>query len=217
MGNFANVLLMILPMILAITLHEAAHAFAAKRYGDRTAEMAGRLTLNPVSHIDPMGTIAVPAVMFLLSSGIGTPLIFGWAKPVPIQPRNFRNVRVGMRMTALAGPLSNLVQMIVWAIMIWFAHILPEQFHRPFTTMCIYGVSFNAVLFALNIIPIPPLDGSRVVDSFLNYKQSQTYRKIEPYGTWIILFLLITGVLGLVLYPMVEFLIFAVGKLVGLF
>lgn len=202
--NIANVLLMIIPMVLAITLHEAAHAFVAYRCGDSTAKAQGRLSLNPIVHIDPMGTIVVPGLMFIFSAVAGIPLIFGWAKPVPIVPSRFRNIRQGLRMTALAGPLSNVAMALAWGLLLLLYRWLPDTLQSPFAQMCMYGISFNAVLFALNILPIPPLDGSRVVESFLNAKASEAYRKIEPYGTWIILALLISGALNYVLYPLAS-------------
>lgn len=211
--DIANVLLMALPMVLAITLHEAAHAYAARHYGDRTAEQLGRLTLNPLAHIDPVGTIAVPLVVFLVSSGA---FIFGWAKPVPVISRNFRDVRIGMRMTAIAGPLSNIAMLVMWAGLLAIAPFVPETLQKPLATMCFYGMIFNAILFALNMLPILPLDGGRFVDTFLPTRASMQFSKIEPYGMWIILFLMVTNLLTAILSPVVFFLVEAVSRVFGL-
>ncbi|EGV36823.1 site-2 protease family protein [Neisseria weaveri] len=191
-------LLALLPVLLAITVHEAAHGYAARYWGDRTAEQLGRLTLNPVAHIDPVGTILVPLLMFMF-----TPFLFGWAKPVPIVPRNFRNMRMGLRMVAIAGPLSNLVMAFGWGLSFALAAYVPESFQYPLSEMSKYGVMINAVLFVLNMIPILPLDGGRFVDSFLPARASMQFHKIEPYGMWILLFLLVTGLLGTVMQPFI--------------
>ncbi|KPN73551.1 MULTISPECIES: site-2 protease family protein [Neisseria] len=205
-------LLALLPVLLAITVHEAAHAYAARYWGDRTAEQLGRLTLNPVAHIDPVGTIVVPLLMFMF-----TPFLFGWAKPVPIVPRNFRNMRMGLRMVAIAGPLSNLVMAFGWGLAMVLAPHVPESFQYPLGEMAKYGVMINAVLFVLNMIPILPLDGGRFVDSFLPARASMQFHKIEPYGTWIILILLMTGLLGKIMMPFVGGIIVLVTSAVGVF
>lgn len=214
--DIAQILLMIVPMVLAITLHEAAHAYAARHYGDHTAEQLGRLTLNPIAHIDPVGTIAVPLVTFLLSSSMGGGIFFGWAKPVPVISRNFRDVRIGMRMTAIAGPLSNIAMMFMWGALMAAVPYLPETIQHPLRMMCWYGMSFNAILFALNMLPILPLDGGRFVDTFLPPRASMQFSKMEAYGMWIILFLVMTGLLFYILYPVMNFLLGIVATLFGL-
>ncbi|MBR7001542.1 MAG: site-2 protease family protein [Neisseriaceae bacterium] len=202
--NLRIILLMILPLILAITLHEAAHAYAARHFGDKTAEQLGRLTLNPIAHIDPIGTILVPLLMAGSSMAMGgMPMIFGWAKPVPIITRNFKNVRVGMRITALAGPLSNLAMMIAWLIMAIIAKYVPQNMGTPLGLMSQFGIVLNAALFVLNMLPILPLDGGRVLDTFLPAKYSFQFNKIEPYGIWIVLILLLTGLLWKILTPII--------------
>ena len=165
MGNFnlGIFLLAVLPVLLAITVHEAAHGYAARHYGDHTAEQLGRLTLNPLAHIDPIGTIVVPAVMFFT-----TGFMFGWAKPVPVVSRNFRDTRIGMRMVAIAGPASNFVMMFGWAVLMMLSPLVPENFQNPMQQMAYFGVMINAVLFVLNMLPILPLDGGRFVDTFLS-------------------------------------------------
>ena len=205
-------LLAVLPVLLAITVHEAAHGYAARHYGDRTAEMMGRLTLNPIKHIDPIGTVVVPLVMFLF-----TPFLFGWAKPVPVNTRNFQNVRIGMRMVAVAGPLSNLAMAFGWALAMVVSQWVPEYFQEPLATMSRYGIIINAVLFVLNMLPILPLDGGRFVDTFLSARASMQYRKIEPYGTWIILLLLMTGLLGKIMAPFIGMVMYLVQQFVLLF
>ena len=205
-------LLAVLPVLLAITVHEAAHGYAARHYGDRTAEMMGRLTLNPIKHIDPMGTILVPALMFMF-----TPFLFGWAKPVPINTRNFKDTRMGMRMVAIAGPLSNLVMCFGWAMAMVASQWVPESFQEAMQTMSRYGIIINAVLFVLNMLPILPLDGGRFVDTFLPAKASMQFQKIEPYGMWVIILLLVTGLLSKIMYPFISMILMAVQYFMGLF
>lgn len=192
-------LLAVLPVLLAITVHEAAHGYAARYWGDRTAEKLGRLTLNPLAHIDLMGTIIVPFVMFLF-----TPFLFGWAKPVPVISRNFRDMRKGMRMVAIAGPLSNLLMAFAWSLVLVFAPNVPDSFQYPLSQMARYGVIINVVLFVLNMLPILPLDGGRFVDTFLSARASMQFHKIEPYGTWILLILLMTGLLEKIISPFIS-------------
>lgn len=205
-------LLAVLPVLLAITVHEAAHGYAARHYGDRTAEMMGRLTLNPIKHIDPMGTILVPALMFMF-----TPFLFGWAKPVPVNTRNFKDMRMGMRMVAIAGPLSNLVMCFGWAMAMVASQWVPESFQEAMQTMSRYGIIINAVLFVLNMLPILPLDGGRFVDTFLPARASMQFQKIEPYGMWVIILLLVTGLLSKIMYPFISMILMAVQHFMGLF
>ncbi|WP_373740377.1 site-2 protease family protein [Neisseria sp.] len=192
-------ILAVIPVLMAITVHEAAHGYAARYWGDKTAEQLGRLTLNPFAHIDLIGTVVVPLLMFLT---VG--FAFGWAKPVPVVSRNMRNVRLGMRTVSIAGPLSNLAMAFGWGLMMVVAVYLPADFQYPMTKMSEYGILINAVFFALNMIPILPLDGGRFVDTFLPARMSQQFQKIEPYGMWVIVILLATGVLGIVMQPVVA-------------
>ncbi|MEJ2403914.1 MAG: site-2 protease family protein [Candidatus Thiodiazotropha sp.] len=191
----------ILPMIFAITVHEAAHGWMAKRLGDRTAEMLGRVTLNPLKHIDPIGTILVPLGAYML-----TGFMFGWAKPVPVNYRNLNNPKRDMGLVALAGPGANLLMALIWALMIYVGGMSLESFHwlgEPLVFMGVAGVLINAVLMALNLMPILPLDGGRVIYSLLPPKPAQIYSRLESYGMVIVLVLLATGVLGVVLWPVV--------------
>lgn len=200
--EFSSILLGIVPVLSAITLHEAAHGWMAKRYGDPTAFLMGRVTLNPIPHIDPIGTVLLPLLMI----GIGSPFLFGWAKPVPVLSRNFKNVRVGMRMVALAGPLSNVLMILIWALLAAFASYIPATFGVPLASMAKIGVIINAFLFAFNMLPLLPLDGGRVLDTFLPARQSMAFQKIEPYGFFIILGLAYMGITGFIIWPIVSFL-----------
>lgn len=203
-------LLAVLPVLLAITIREVARGYTARYWGDPTAQQYGRLTLNPLAHIDLIGTVIVPIIAFML-----TPFLFGWAKPMPIDSRYLRDPRRAWRWIAVSGPLANLAMTFFWGVMFAVAPHVPEAYQYPLGIMAKYGVLINAVLFALNIIPILPWDGGIFIDTFLPAKQSMQFRKIEPYGTWIILLLLITGVLGMIIGPVVSFILSLVSTLVG--
>lgn len=180
-----------LPVLFAITLHEVAHGWAAKKFGDRTAEQQGRLSLNPLEHIDPIGTLLVPGLM-LLTTG----MIFGWAKPVPVDFGRLRNPRMDMVWVALAGPGANLLMAIFWALMIRLAILLQSDFlSQPLGLMGQAGISINVVLMVLNLLPLPPLDGGRVALGLLPSRMAYKYSKVEPYGFYILLFLMWTNLL----------------------
>ncbi len=198
-----KVVVVVIPVLLAITVHEAAHGWMAARLGDQTAKMLGRVTLNPLPHIDPFGTVILPLLMFLFA-----PIIFGWAKPVPVDWRNFKNPKKDMGLVALAGPGSNLIMAVIWAIITKIGGLLTpvvEGIAVPLMLMGAAGVLINSVLMALNIMPIPPLDGGRVLNALLPPKQSMQYSKIEPFGLYIVIGLLISGILWGVLWPIVGF------------
>jgi Zn-dependent protease len=180
-----------LPVIFAITLHEAAHGYVARLLGDNTAYMMGRVSFNPMRHIDPIGTIAIPLVMYLLTGGA---FLFGYAKPVPVTFHNLRNPRWGSLWVSLAGPACNFVQALLWGIVAIALGIaaVDEPF---FTRMAAAGVSVNLVLGVLNLFPLPPLDGGRILAALLPPKQSIALSRIEPYGFIIVLVLVATGVL----------------------
>ena len=194
-----------IPLIFAITLHESAHGWAAGRLGDPTATMLGRVTINPIPHIDPIGTIAVPGALLLMSALTGGGgLLFGWAKPVPINPRYFRNPLKAMTITAAAGPLSNLLQMIFWALLL--KALAAVGFYDKFViSVCAAGISVNLMLMAFNLIPIPPLDGGRIVRGLLPRQAGIAFDKIEPYGFMILLVLMVGGGLSFFVRPFLMF------------
>lgn len=181
-----------IPVIFAITLHEAAHGYAAKYFGDRTAYMMGRVTLNPFSHIHLIGTILLPLLLYFSTGGA---LLFGYAKPVPVNFGNLRHPKRDMVWVALAGPASNLLQAIVWALLfvVYTDFGVTEKF---FLAMCKAGVLSNVVMFAFNLFPLPPLDGGRIVVGLLPWKQAYQFSRIEPYGFFIVMALAITGVVN---------------------
>lgn len=194
-----------IPLIFAITLHESAHGWAAGRLGDPTATMLGRVTINPIPHIDPIGTIAVPGALLLMSALTGGGgLLFGWAKPVPINPRYFRNPLKAMTITAAAGPLSNLLQMIFWALLL--KALAAVGFYDKFViSVCAAGISVNLMLMAFNLIPIPPLDGGRIVRGLLPRQAGMAFDKVEPYGFMILLVLMVGGGLSFFVRPFLMF------------
>ena len=202
MDNYSviqKVIVYALPVLFAITVHEAAHAYAAKRFGDATAYMMGRMTLNPFKHIDIFGTILLP-LLGLLMGGV----IFGWAKPVPVNFQALRNLRSGMRWVALAGPFANLVMALIWAALLKFAVAVPNYFSEPLRLMSQAGIGLNISLMLLNLLPILPLDGGRVVESLLPPGIAWRYAQTEPYGLWIILALLVTGLLSAIMTPAIQ-------------
>lgn len=233
--DFTVLLLMLVPLVFAITIHEAAHGYMAYWLGDNTAKSQGRLSLSPIRHIDPIGTIAVPLGLFVLSMVTGSGLfLFGWAKPVPFDPRNFKNPRKDIALTAFAGPMSNFFQAFIWAIIaciiinLQFSALLDQyslmnvffglQIKDPsilggLFIMAKYGVLINVFLMVLNLMPIPPLDGGRIAMMLLPYNLSRQLEKIEPYGVWIILGLLYLGFLPLNLISgmMIEFILSILG------
>jgi Zn-dependent protease len=192
----------LMPVLLAITVHETAHGLAARRLGDHTAEMLGRLTLNPIKHIDPIGTILVPGLMLLFQVGF----VFGWAKPVPVDWRNFKRPKQDMAWVAAAGPAANLLMALGWALLARIALGLPADgwIAMPLLLMGVAGIFINTVLMVLNLLPLPPLDGGRVLTGLLPARYAYTFAQIEPYGFWILIALLVTGVLGFVLWPFLE-------------
>ena len=187
-----TVALYAIPVLFAITLHEAAHGYAAKRFGDNTAEMMGRITLNPIKHIDPVGTIAMPLLLYFATSGA---FLFGYAKPVPVNFGRLRNPKRDMIWVALAGPGANLVQAIGWTVL--FYVLLSSGVEEPFfLKMCQAGLLVNLVMFAFNLFPLPPLDGGRILVGLLPWKQAELVSRIEPWGFFIVMALVITGVVG---------------------
>ncbi len=195
-----------LPVLFGITLHEAAHGYVARMFGDPTAWQAGRISLNPVRHIDPIGTIVVPLVLLFSTKLLGGGgLLFGWAKPVPVDWSRLRRPKRDMLWVALAGPGSNLLMAIIWAIGL---RILAETGAGSadfWVQMMIAGIQVNLILMALNLVPLPPLDGGRIVFSLLPDRMAWQYSKIEPYGIVILIVLMLTGVLWVLLQPLLAF------------
>ena len=197
-----RIVVWILPVIFAITVHEVAHGWVAKKYGDNTASSQGRLTLNPIKHIDLFGTIILPGLLLVT----GTGFIFGWAKPVPVDPRNFKNPLHDMAIVALAGPVSNLLMAVVWALIVRLGVTIgagTEAVSLPLIYSGVAGISINLVLALINLLPIPPLDGSRILTGMLPRYWAWQYNRLERFGFIILLVLLYTNLLGTILaYPM---------------
>jgi Zn-dependent protease len=203
-----------LPILFAITVHEVAHGWMALRLGDHTAQMMGRLTLNPINHIDPIGTLVVPGILLLLGG-----VIFGWAKPVPVSWDKLRNPRRDMAIVALAGPMANLIMAICWAFIARLGIALAPGIPIigvPLAYMGIAGMFINAILMMLNLIPLPPLDGGRVLVGLLPGPFAYKVSRIEPYGFFILLGLLFTGILWNILWPLVDILLTGLVGLVGI-
>mgnify|MGYP002737699452 CR=1 FL=1 len=198
-----NISIYALPLIFAITVHEAAHGFAARYFGDMTADRAGRITLNPVKHIDPIGTLLLPAFFLLMHTGI----IFGWAKPVPVDFSRLRHPKRDMLWVAAAGPASNFVMALFWAAMIKLSVTAPSIYSEPLGLMGQAGVMINVVLMVLNLLPLPPLDGGRIAVSLLPNRLAYQYAQIERYGFIILIALLATGVLAFIMEPFIYGLI----------
>jgi len=195
-----------MPVILAITVHEVAHGWMAMKLGDCTAKMLGRLTLNPVKHIDPIGTLLVPGLLLVMGG-----FIFGWAKPVPVTWENLKNPKRDMALVALAGPMSNLLMALIWAGILKIGLILAisgsaEMVALPLIYMGGAGITINLILMVLNLLPLPPLDGGRIVASLLPDKLSWQFNRLERWGLVILLGLMLMGVLGKVLWPPINYL-----------
>lgn len=212
---FQKIAIWAVPILFAITLHEVAHGWVASKFGDQTARLAGRLTVNPIAHIDLIGTIIVPLLMLLTTS-----FIFGWAKPVPVDPRNMKNPRLHMALTALAGPLSNILQAVFWAAFAKLGFMLAQSefstLSMPLISMGYAGIMINIVLGVLNLIPLPPLDGGNIVVNLLPKRAAYQYSLIEPYGFLILILLLVSGLLVKIMAPFVFALVSIIASLFGL-
>jgi Zn-dependent protease len=187
-----TVTLYAIPVLFAITLHEAAHGYAARHFGDPTAYLLGRITVNPVKHIDPVGTIAMPLLLYFATAGA---FLFGYAKPVPVNFGRLRNPKRDMIWVALAGPGANLVQAIGWLVLL-YALLAAGIDERFWLQMCRAGVAVNLVMFAFNLFPLPPLDGGRILVGLLPWKQAELVSRVEPYGFFIVLALVVSGLVG---------------------
>lgn len=207
--NFSNIQLFagwVLPILFAVTIHEVAHGWVANKLGDKTALIMGRLTLNPLKHIDLLGTIIVPAILLLFGG-----FIFGWAKPVPISYVNLHHPRRDIALVAVAGPSANLVMAILWGLIAKLGTWMMLGFHLDWAMALVYmgqaGISINIVLMVLNLFPLLPLDGGRILTSLLPRGASIKYSRLEPFGFFILLILLATGVLSYLIGPVVMFLV----------
>ncbi len=199
----------IVPVLFAITLHEVAHGWVARMFGDPTAMMLGRLSVNPIRHVDPVGTVAVPLFLLLLSSLSGTsPMLFGWAKPVPVTFENLRNPKRDMAFVAAAGPLANLLMALFWALVMRAgvgSGVMPHSVAMFLAYMGWAGVQINVVLAVLNLLPVPPLDGGRIAVALLPGPWSWQLSRIEPYGIIIVIALLVTPLWNLIAGPPVMY------------
>ncbi|KGG88091.1 peptidase M50 [Comamonas thiooxydans] len=187
-----TVLIYALPVLFAITIHEAAHGYAARHFGDNTAAMMGRITLNPIKHIDLIGTILMPLLLYFATSGA---FLFGYAKPVPVRFDHLRHPKRDMIWVALAGPASNFVQAVFWGLLL-IVLVGTGLHERFFLEMCRAGILVNLVMWAFNLFPLPPLDGGRILVGLLPWKQAQLVARVEPYGFFIVMALVIAGVVG---------------------
>jgi Zn-dependent protease len=200
-----KIIISAVPIILAITVHEASHGYAAKYFGDLTAERMGRISLNPFRHIDLVGTILLPALTLIVGG-----ILFGWAKPVPVNFNNLRNPKKDMLWVAAAGPASNLVMAIAWGILLGFVKRGIDAGDFPsaanmFIEMAYVGITINIVLMVLNLLPMPPLDGGRIAVSLLPHNLGMQLSRLEQYGFIILIALMFMGVLGKILSPFIEF------------
>lgn len=190
-----------LPVLFAITIHEAAHGYAARHFGDNTAWSQGRVSLNPAKHIDPIGTVIMPLVLYLATAGS---FLFGYAKPVPVNFNRLRHPKRDMIWVALAGPASNFIQALLWGMLLLVLHAMGVR-ERFFLGMCMAGINANLVMFAFNLFPLPPLDGGRILVGLLPWKQAVAVSRIEPWGFYIVMALVISGIIGnLWLHPLMD-------------
>jgi Zn-dependent protease len=212
----ATIALYAVPVVFAITLHEAAHGYVARMFGDQTAWMLGRVTLNPLKHIDPIGTVILPGILVLIHS----PILFGWAKPVPVNFGNLRNPKRDMLWVAAAGPAANIVMAIGWALLMKDSAPGGLFDSEGLSEMALAGLKVNVMLMAFNLIPIPPLDGGRVVASLLPRPLANSYAQLEPYGLFIVMGLLLLdqqlGIINAFMRPLIQGTVSLIGALVGI-
>jgi Zn-dependent protease len=214
--SLSTIVLWGVPVVFAITLHEAAHGYVAKLFGDRTAEMLGRITLNPLKHIDPVGTILVPGVLLALAwINKAPPFVFGWAKPVPVNFGNLGNPKRDMIWVAAAGPGSNFLQALLWALLLAMTAPTGLWSSAGLFQMADIGFKVNLVLMALNLLPLPPLDGGRVLAGLLPQGAADTLSRVEPYGLFIVLGLLALGVLDDLMRPLIRVAASVIARIIG--
>jgi len=209
------VAVLLIPVLFAIIVHEVSHGWVAKYLGDPTAERLGRLTLNPVKHVDPVGTILVPALLVLLRTGF----VFGWAKPVPVTWENLRHPKRDMAIVAAAGPASNLLMAIGWGLVVKLSMVMPDTMvsvSEPLKYMGLGGILANVLLMVFNLLPLPPLDGGRVAVGLLPGPWAWRLSRVEPYGFFILIGLMITGILGAIVWPVAEMVVRGVVFLTGI-
>jgi len=209
------VAVLLIPVLFAIIVHEVSHGWVAKYLGDPTAQRLGRLTLNPVKHIDPLGTILVPALLVLLRTGF----VFGWAKPVPVTWENLRRPKRDMAIVAAAGPASNLLMAIGWGLIVKLSLLMPDaavSISEPLKYMGLGGILANVLLMVFNLLPLPPLDGGRVAVGLLPGPWAWRLSRVEPYGFFILIGLMITGILGAMIWPVAEIVVRGVVYLTGI-
>jgi Zn-dependent protease len=197
-----------IPLLFAITLHEVGHGYMAYLLGDPTAKLLGRLSLNPIRHVDMVGTVILPFSMLLISALAGTsPMIFGWAKPVPVDARNFKNLRRDEALVSAAGPGANFIMAIFWALLLNLGISMQHDgtmLGRGLSDMAQYGIIINLFLMVLNLLPIPPLDGGHLVSASLPPRLALNYNRLAPYGIPILLILFVTGILFAILGPVID-------------
>ena len=206
-----------LPVIFAITLHEAAHGYVAKHFGDLTAYAAGRVSLNPLRHIDPLGTVALPLILLAVGKLFGGGgILFGWAKPVPVNFSNLRRPKRDMLWVAAAGPAANLLMAMFWALMVKIGlSASGSYFALPLALMGAAGVFINVIIMVLNLLPLPPLDGGRILVSLLPHRLAYQFSRIEPYGFMILIVLLFSGALGFIMWPLIGVTMSLIAALFG--
>jgi len=215
--SLATIVLWAVPVVFAITLHEAAHGYVARLFGDQTAWMLGRVTANPIKHIDPVGTILVPGMLVLAAAITHTPaFIFGWAKPVPVNFGNLRNPKRDMFWVAGAGPAANFLMAVGWGFLLKGASPGGLVASSGLFTMAAAGIQINLMLLALNLLPILPLDGGRIAVSLLPHKLAASYARLEPYGFMLVILLLATGILSDLMRPILRIAEYVLGFVIGL-
>ncbi len=195
-----QIFLMVIPFLLAVVIHEVSHGYVAYKLGDNTAKYMGRLTLNPIAHIDPIGTVLLPVILIIAHS----PVLFGWAKPVPVNFFNLRNPKRDSAIVAAAGPASNILMAIGFAIIYHvFVHLPIPYIQQPTLITCVFGVELNLIFAFFNLIPILPLDGGRILAAMLPPRWAYSFSKIEPYGMYIVIALIFLGVFNAIYYALV--------------
>ena len=213
LSDIQRIVVWALPVLFAITVHEVSHGWVAKQLGDPTAMMLGRLTLNPIKHIDPIGTVILP--LFMMWAG---GVVFGWAKPVPVTWENLRHPKRDMALVAIAGPVSNLLMAILWAIILKICLLFganPDSYWliQPLIFMSGAGIYINAILMVLNLFPLPPLDGGRVMTGLLPGPMAYKFSRIEPYGLIVLIVMLFTGLLAAIIFPAIKVFVVALSYL----